>query len=67
MEETLIVPPNDTARVEELLCARNDIAALILEPTGATFGHIPTDEEVLRRLRDLTARHGALLIFDEVV
>ena len=67
VEETLVVPPNDTARVEELLSTRNDIAALILEPTGATFGHIPTDEEVLRRLRDLTARHGVLLIFDEVV
>ena len=67
VEDTLIVPPNDTARVEELLATREDIAALILEPTGATFGHIPTEGEVLRQLRELTARHGALLIFDEVI
>src|SRR5579862_4957030 len=67
VEDTLIVPPNDTARVEELLSSREDIAALILEPTGATFGHIPTDPEVLRRLRELTTRHGVLLMFDEVI
>ena len=67
VEDTLIVPPNDTARVEELLASRDDIAALILEPTGATFGHIPTEADVLRRLRALTAAHGALLIFEEVI
>ena len=63
----LIVNPNDTARVEELLSSRDDIAAVILEPTGASFGHVPTSGEVLRRLRELTARHRVLLIFDEVI
>ena len=67
VEDALIVTPNDTAGVEELLSARDDIAALILEPTGATFGQIPTGGDVLRRLRELTARHGVLLIFDEVI
>ncbi|MCC6368555.1 MAG: aminotransferase class III-fold pyridoxal phosphate-dependent enzyme [Bryobacterales bacterium] len=67
VEDTIIVPPNDTAQVEELLRSRNDIAAVILEPTGATFGQIPTGGEVLRQLRDATARHGVLLIFDEVI
>jgi glutamate-1-semialdehyde 2,1-aminomutase len=67
VEDMLIVTPNDTDRVEELLSVRDDIAALILEPTGATFGQIPTGGDVLRRLRELTARHGVLLIFDEVI
>jgi glutamate-1-semialdehyde 2,1-aminomutase len=67
VEDMLIAAPNDTARVEELLSSHDDIAALILEPTGATFGHIPTGGDVLRRLRELTARHGVLLIFDEVI
>ncbi len=67
VEETLIVDPNDIARVEELLSSRDDIAALILEPTGATFGQIPTGGEELHRLRAATARHGVLLIFDEVI
>jgi glutamate-1-semialdehyde 2,1-aminomutase len=67
VEDTLIVEPNDVARVNELLSSRDDIAALILEPTGATFGQIPTSGEVLRQLREATSRHGVLLIFDEVV
>jgi glutamate-1-semialdehyde 2,1-aminomutase len=67
VQDTLIVPPNDTARVKELLATRDDIAALIVEPTGASFGHIPTGEDVLRELRELTTQHGALLIFDEVI
>ena len=67
VDDTLIAPANDTARVEELLASRSDIAAVILEPTGATFGHIPTGPEVLRSLREATARRGVLLIFDEVI
>jgi glutamate-1-semialdehyde 2,1-aminomutase len=67
VEDTLVVPPNDTAAVEELLSSSGDIAAVILEPTGATFGQIPTGKETVQRLRELTSRYGALLIFDEVI
>ena len=67
VEETLIVEPNDTDQVDKLLASRDDIAALILEPTGATFGQIPTGDGVLQHLRAATARHGVLLIFDEVI
>ena len=59
--------PNDLQQVEHWLASHDDIAALILEPTGATFGQIPTSGETLRRLRKLTTRHGVLLIFDEVI
>lgn len=65
--DTLVAAPNDLGQVEHWLASRDDIAALILEPTGATFGQIPTTEETLRRLRELTRRHGVLLIFDEVI
>jgi glutamate-1-semialdehyde 2,1-aminomutase len=67
IEETLFADPNDIPCVEKLLTTRDDIAAVILEPTGATFGMIPTSGEVLRALREITARHSVLLIFDEVV
>ncbi len=66
-EGMLICPPNDLGRLEETLRTREDIAAVILEPTGATFGQIPTVPGFLQGLRDLTARHGVLLIFDEVI
>jgi glutamate-1-semialdehyde 2,1-aminomutase len=46
---------------------QGDVAALILEPEGAFAGTVPMDPDYLRSARELTARHGALLIFDEVV
>src|SRR5205823_9329894 len=67
VEDTLVAVPNDLEKVEQWLSSYDDIAALILEPTGATFGQIPTTAETLRRLRELTTRHGVLLIFDEVI
>ena len=67
VEDTLVAAPNDLQQVEHWLASHDDIAALILEPTGATFGQIPTTGETLRRLREVTTRHGVLLIFDEVI
>lgn len=65
--QTALVPPNDVAAVERLLAEHNDIAAVMLEPIGSSSGTIPTSPEVLNALRELTSRHGSLLIFDEVV
>jgi glutamate-1-semialdehyde 2,1-aminomutase len=67
VEDTLIAEPNDVDQVERWLSSGADVAALILEPTGATFGQVPTGAETLRSLRELTARYGVLLIFDEVI
>lgn len=65
--DTLIAPPNDLAAVTQLLAEHSDIAAVILEPTGATFGHVPTPPEFVRDLRELTSKRGVLLMFDEVI
>ena len=37
------------------------------EPVGSSSGIVPTPPEVLGMLREITQKHGALLIFDEVV
>lgn len=66
-ETTLLCPPNDLAAVERLLETDADIACVILEPTGASFGMVPTDGRFLRQLRELTTAHGVVLIFDEVI
>ena len=50
-----------------LLAAHDNIAAVILEPTGTTFGQIPSGGEVLQRFRYATAWHGVSPIFDEVI
>ena len=67
IEQVIVVEPNDAGRVERIMQERDDIAALMLEPTGASFGRVPTGGETLRRLRDIATRHGVVLIFDEVV
>lgn len=66
-ENVLVVPPGDIERTRALLEADDDIAAVIVEPTGSTFGRVPIAEDFLHALRELTSRHGVLLIFDEVI
>jgi glutamate-1-semialdehyde 2,1-aminomutase len=66
-ENVLLTEPGDLDAMSTLLAGRDDIAAVILEPTGATWGKIPLPESYLHGLRALTAERGVLLIFDEVV
>ncbi len=65
-EGVVLAPPGDLEAVERLL-ETGEVAAAILEPTGASFGQVPLRPEFLRALRRLTERHGTLLILDEVV
>ena len=66
--ETIVVPYNDVAAVEEAMQRFGEtIACAILEPVAANMGVVVPDQEFLRRLREMTARAGALLVFDEVV
>ena len=65
-DSVLLVPPGDIEALEAILSG-NDIAAVILEPTGSTFGLVPLEGEFLEEARRLTALHGTVLIFDEVV
>jgi glutamate-1-semialdehyde 2,1-aminomutase len=60
------LPINDISVVEEVLRA-DDVAAVILEPTGAHMGQWPVRPSFLSELRELTERLGVVLIFDEVV
>ena len=63
----LVAPPGEIDYLENLFSERNDIAAVILEPTGSTFGKVPIDPQFLTDLRRLTKKHGIVLIFDEVI
>jgi len=58
------VPFNDVAALEKVL-ARGRTAAVIAEPVMTNIGMVLPEEGFLRRLRELTRRHGALLIIDE--
>jgi glutamate-1-semialdehyde 2,1-aminomutase len=63
---TISIPQNDISLVEERL-AEGDFAAVILEPTGASWGTLPIRETFLAQLREVTTRNNTVLIFDEVV
>lgn len=64
--EAITVVPPDPCAVERAL-AGGDVAALIMEPTGASFGAIPLSFDFLVAARELTRAAGTLLIFDEVI
>jgi glutamate-1-semialdehyde 2,1-aminomutase len=67
-ELTLNVPYNDVAAVEKVFDLHRDkIGAVIVEPIAANMGLVPPKSGFLQALREITVRHGALLIFDEVI
>jgi glutamate-1-semialdehyde 2,1-aminomutase len=66
--DTLVAPYNDVAAVEEIMKHSGArIAAIIVEPVAANMGLVLPQPGFLEALRELTYRHGALLIFDEVI
>lgn len=67
-ENVLLADPNDEDGLKALMAAHgSEIAAAILEPTGSTYGQVPLRESFVHLLRAETEKHGALLVFDEVV
>ena len=66
--ETIVLPYNDLAAVEELFAARgSEIAAVITEASPGNMGVVPPAPGFTQGLRSITAAHGALLISDEVM
>ena len=65
--DTLTAPYNDLAAVECLLEEHEDVGAVIVEPVAGNMGLVLALPGFLEGLRALTAGHGALLVFDEVM
>ena len=67
-QDTLVAGYNDLASVEALFEEHGDeIATVILEPVAGNMGMIEPESGFLEGLRDITKKHGALLLFDEVM
>ena len=68
VRHTHSLPFNDIDCFKQLMDDRGDsVAAVIIEPVAGNMGLVPPVEGFLETLRDLTEKHGALLIFDEVM
>ena len=67
-QHTISLPFNDADKVKELFNSMGgEIAAIIVEPIAGNMGCIPPVAGFLDTLREVTSRHDALLIFDEVM
>ena len=65
---TLNAPYNDLAAVEMIFAAHGpNIAAVVVEPIAANMGVVPPEKGFLQGLREITRKHGALFIVDEVI
>ena len=65
---TAVLAYNDVPAVEAFFAARGaEVAAVIVEPVAGNMGVVPGRPDFLRALRELTTRHGAILVFDEVI
>jgi glutamate-1-semialdehyde 2,1-aminomutase len=66
--DTLVVPYNDRDALEAVFVEHGEhIAAVLTEAVPANMGVVPPEPGFERLLRDITARHGALLVLDEVM
>jgi glutamate-1-semialdehyde 2,1-aminomutase len=67
-DTTIALPYNDLDQVESAFRAQGDkIACVIVEPVAGNMGCVIPEAGFLQSLKTITARHGALLIFDEVM
>jgi len=65
---TIVAPYNDVEAVKQIFAAnKNEIAGIIVEPVPGNAGLYLPQPGYLEFLREITAAHGALLIFDEVM
>ncbi|MGM0787933.1 MAG: glutamate-1-semialdehyde 2,1-aminomutase, partial [Thermodesulfobacteriota bacterium] len=68
VDHTMSLPFNDAEAFASLMKEKGDeIAAVIVEPVAGNMGMVPPDPEFLSALRKETEKHGAVLIFDEVM
>lgn len=68
VQDTLVLPYNDGAAMAAMFAEHGaDLAAVLVEPVAGNMGLVPPAPRFLDTLRRLTAEHGALLIFDEVM
>lgn len=68
VRNTTVCRFNDLTQVEQVMSEQGgDVAAIIVEPVAGNMGCVPPARGFLDGLREITRKHGSLLIFDEVM
>lgn len=66
--DTLVLPYNDVAALEQIFAKQGqEIAAIIVEPVAGNMNLIQPTPDFVKAMRELSQKHGALLIYDEVM
>jgi glutamate-1-semialdehyde 2,1-aminomutase len=66
MESVIVLPP-DLDALERTLATRQDIAGVITEGSGASYGTVPLKPGFVEGVRGLTQQYGVVMILDEVI
>ncbi|WP_422001403.1 aspartate aminotransferase family protein [Reyranella sp.] len=64
---SILMPADDVGPTVKLLEARDDIAAVMFEPSGASWGQVPLPPGFVEAIREVTARRGVVMLMDEVI
>src|SRR4051794_28000713 len=68
VQHTNVLTYNDVAQLEAAFALHGDaIACVVIEPIAGNMNFVRADVAFMKRLRELCTRHGALLVFDEVM
>jgi glutamate-1-semialdehyde 2,1-aminomutase len=65
--DSVIVLPPDLEALERTLASDNDVAGVITEGSGASYGSVPLPPGFLEGVRRLTQQYGVVMILDEVI
>ncbi|NQV06265.1 aspartate aminotransferase family protein [bacterium] len=66
LDMTVVVPFNDPAALDDALEANPDVGTMIIEPIMLNIGVVPPEDGYLEAIREITKKHGVVLIYDEV-
>jgi glutamate-1-semialdehyde 2,1-aminomutase len=64
---SILMPADDVSKTVKLLEERDDIAAVMFEPSGASWGQVPLPPGFVQAIRDVTAKKGVVMLMDEVI
>ena len=67
LEMVSVVPGDDGGRGLEDALKDESVAAVILEPSGASWGTVPLEPNFCATARELATKYGSLMILDEVI